>query len=165
MTDALFVVYFSNILFNLFWWIICTLLARSDTRSGFFNSRRRLWCHNSCHNKTVGVRQSGPRSGPAAGGVCIFFYLPHLTLDFTSIRAPSSTCCSCQHGDPPYHCTVFHLISSQRSPCIQTTLHGGMGVLSVGNLNARLPSSHSVSLDSTQIYGICCRLLLHPVQV
>lgn len=54
---------------------------RSDTRSGFFNSRRRLWCHNSCHNKTVGVRQSGPRSGPAAGCVCIFFYLhiSHLT--------------------------------------------------------------------------------------
>lgn len=81
MTDALFVVYFSNILFNLFWWIICTLLAHSDTRSGFFNSRRRLWCHNSCHNKTVGVRQSGSRSGPAAGCVCIFFYLhiSHLT--------------------------------------------------------------------------------------
>ena len=58
---------------------------------------------------------------------CLHLFLsPHLTLHFTSIQVLSSTCCSCQQGYPPYHCTVFHLISSQRSPRVQTTLEGGM---------------------------------------
>lgn len=109
----------------------------------------------SCHNKMELSISEVHRESPQP---MVHLFSPHVSC-FTSIQALPSTSCSCQQAHPPYHCSVFPLISIQRSPCIQTTPRRKDAVLSVPNLKVRLPPASAFN-HTWHTQSACCLLPL-----